>query len=97
MAPVPCFAIPSHRACVGEVTAGLLSPTISPVRNFVIAFLVLFLPMQWGTAVLAAYCLHEEGPAAVHHIGHHAHHRGALPALDSGAQPREPGAAHPGA
>ena len=40
------------------MTAGLLSPTISPVRNFVIAFLVLFLPMRWGTAVLAAYCLH---------------------------------------
>ena len=57
------------------MTAGLLSPTIDPVRNFVIAFLVLFLPMQWGTAVLAAYCLHEEGQAAVHHIGHHAHHR----------------------
>ncbi len=46
------------------------------MRNFVIAFLVLFLPLQWGTTVLAAYCLHEESPAAVRHIGHHAHHPG---------------------
>ncbi|WP_157353940.1 hypothetical protein [Aromatoleum toluclasticum] len=44
------------------------------MRNFLIAFLVLFLPLQWGTTVVAAYCLHEESPAAVQHIGHHAHH-----------------------
>ncbi|MCA8917284.1 MAG: hypothetical protein H6947_12410 [Zoogloeaceae bacterium] len=44
------------------------------MRKFVIFFLVLFVPLQWGTAVLAAYCLHEESSAATQHIGHHAHH-----------------------
>lgn len=74
MAPVPCFTIPSRCACIHEVTEALLSPTIGLVRNLLIAFFVLFLPLQWGTAVVAAYCLHEEGPGAVEHIGHHAHH-----------------------
>ncbi|NMF99296.1 hypothetical protein GPA27_18105 [Aromatoleum toluolicum] len=44
------------------------------MRNLLIAFFVLFLPLQWGTAVVAAYCQHEEGPGAMEHIGHHAHH-----------------------
>lgn len=48
--------------------------TIRSVRNLVIAFFVLFLPLQWGTAAMAAYCLHEESPAAAQHPGHHAHH-----------------------
>jgi hypothetical protein len=43
------------------------------VRNFVIAFFVLLLPLQWGTAVIAAYCMHEEGSFAIQHFGHHTH------------------------
>lgn len=62
------------------------------MRNLVIAFLVLFLPLQWGTAAIAAYCLHEESPAAIQHIGHHAHHhdhRGSTLKAD-GAQKGKP-------
>jgi len=44
------------------------------VRKFVIFLLVFLLPLQWGTAAVAAYCLHEEIPSAQGHLGHHAHH-----------------------
>lgn len=43
------------------------------MRNFVIAFLVLFLPLQWGTAALAAYCVHEGSSGVIQHFGHHTH------------------------
>jgi hypothetical protein len=59
------------------------------VRNLVIAFLVLFLPLQWGTTVLAAYCQHEESSAVTQHIGHHAHHhkhQGSILKADKGQQ-----------
>jgi len=48
-------------------------PIIRPVRSFLLAFLMLFLPLQWSTAAVAQYCLHEPDAAAQRHVGHHDH------------------------
>jgi hypothetical protein len=42
------------------------------VRKSVAAFLLVFLPLQWGWALAAAYCKHEPVVAEVH-FGHHQH------------------------
>jgi hypothetical protein len=43
------------------------------VRKAVAVFLMVFLPLQWGWALAAAYCKHEVSAASQAHFGHHEH------------------------
>ncbi|MBB3178002.1 hypothetical protein FHW64_002413 [Variovorax sp. Sphag1AA] len=45
------------------------------MRRFIVIFMMLLLPLQWGWAAAASVCEHEAGGA---HFGHHEHkHTGA--------------------
>lgn len=46
------------------------------MRRFIALLLLAVLPLQWGWAVAASYCQHEQDPAAAH-IGHHVHRHAA--------------------
>ncbi|ESH88038.1 cobalt-zinc-cadmium resistance protein [Cupriavidus sp. HPC(L)] len=47
------------------------------MRRFFLILLVMLLPLQSVWAAAAAYCGHEQRPAAQWHLGHHQHqHRG---------------------
>lgn len=43
------------------------------MRKFLILIFLIVLPLQWTTAAVAAYCLHETDGPAQQHMGHHAH------------------------
>ena len=43
------------------------------MRKLLIVLLVLFLPLQWSTAAVAAFCSHEGGSLKRAHLGHHTH------------------------
>jgi hypothetical protein len=54
------------------------------MRKLVAIFFLLILPLQWTTAAVAAYCLHEQDGKAQQHIGHHAHeHQASTAQTDS--------------
>lgn len=42
-------------------------------KSLALLFLLLWLPLQWTTALAAAYCSHEAGQDAPAHLGHHTH------------------------
>lgn len=46
------------------------------VRKAVAVFLMVFLPLQWGWALAAAYCKHEVSATSQAHFGHHEHSHG---------------------
>lgn len=54
------------------------------MRKLVAILFLLILPLQWTTAAMAAYCLHETDGPAQQHIGHHAHeHQASTTPADS--------------
>lgn len=48
--------------------------------------MLVLLPLQWGWAAAAAYCLHEAAPERAAHLGHHEHQHQAADAPDAAGQ-----------
>ncbi len=54
------------------------------MRKLLIFIFLIVLPLQWTTAAVAAYCLHETDSPAQQHLGHHAHeHHASVAQADS--------------
>jgi hypothetical protein len=47
--------------------------TPGDMRRWLLIFLVVLLPMQFGWAAVASYAHHESGAATAQHVGHHEH------------------------
>ena len=49
------------------------SARIPSVRKFLLALLIMMLPVQYSWAAVSAYCSHEDAATAKAHFGHHVH------------------------